>query len=126
MSNQIIDKFRENSRGFWKDYHWLIIIFALAITLDGCSTIYFMVRDGTEAEFHPAIQFVSERILGPVGGPLFTIIFKLAAGILVTIYYRKLAVYIFLAASIISMWAAWYNIWGHNFYTPYFLKFIPW
>ena len=126
MPNRIINRFRENSRGFWKKYKWLIVIFALAIILDSCSTIYFMIAEGTEIELHPAVRFLSTRILGPILGPVFSVICKVSAGIIVAIYCRKFAPYIFLAASIISVWAAWYNIWGYKIYTLHFLKYVPW
>ncbi len=77
-------------------------------------------------EIHPAIEFVSSKILGPVVGPLFGGLAKTVAGIVLGIYCRKYAGYIFVTASIISFWAAWYNIWGSDIYTPNILKWISW
>jgi len=100
-------------------------VFAIALFCDGASTIHFMLREGPEVEIHPAIRFIS-RILGPVAGPLAATIGKVAAGIIVGVYFRRLAGYIFVTASIISFWAGWYNIWGYRIYTPNILRWIPW
>lgn len=83
-----------------------------------------MLKDGTEFEIHVAVAFVS-RLFGPVVGPLLGGIAKIVAGIIVSIYCKKLAPYIFLVGSIISFWAAWYNIWGVNVYTANILKWLP-
>ena len=83
-----------------------------------------MLKDGTEFEIHVAVAFVS-RLFGPVVGPLIGGIAKIVAGIMVVIYCRKFAPYILLTASVISFWAAWYNIWGVNVYAANILKWIP-
>jgi len=126
MFSHVITKFRENCRWFWKDYRWFIVVFALALLCDAASTVYFMLESGPETELHPVIQFISSRVLGPIAGPLFAALAKLTAGIVVAVYCRKFAVYIFSVVSVISFWAAWYNVWGFRIYTPGFLKWIPW
>ena len=84
-----------------------------------------MLREGPDSELHIGFVFVS-RLFGPVVGPLLGGIAKITAGIIVAIYCRRFSLYILVVASIISFWAAWYNIWGVNVYTPIFLKWIPW
>ena len=83
-----------------------------------------MLKDGPDFELHIGFVFVS-RLFGPIFGPLLGGIAKIVAGIIVSIYCRKFAPYILLAGSIISFWAAWYNIWGVNLYTPNILKWLP-
>ncbi|MHC4659198.1 MAG: hypothetical protein ACYS83_08485 [Planctomycetota bacterium] len=125
MTNRLITKFRENYCGFWKDYRWFIVIFVLAVCCDAATTIRVMLIRGPDVEIHLVIRFVSE-MLGPIAGPLVSAVGKAVAGILVCIYCRRWAAYILVTASIISFWAAWYNIWGFKVYTPLILKWIPW
>jgi hypothetical protein len=84
-----------------------------------------MLIEGPEVEIHPIIRFIS-KALGPVVGPVIAAIGKALAGIIVCVFCKRFAAYIFTAASIISFWAAWYNIWGYKVYTPLILKWIPW
>lgn len=125
MANWLTTKLKENSWGFWKDYRWFIIVFVIALFCDAAGTIHFMLIEGPDVEIHPVIRLVS-KILGPVAGPLIAAVGKAFAGILVCIYCRRFAAYIFVAASIISFWAAWYNLWGFKIYTPLILRWIPW
>lgn len=111
----IFQTFKTNSRGFWKAYRGLIILFIVSLIADGASTIYFMLRIGPQAEIHPAIHFVSKlQVLGPIAGPTVSVVAKAVAGITVGIYWRRFAAYVFIAATVISFWAAWYNL----AYTP--------
>ncbi|MHC4624210.1 MAG: hypothetical protein ACYS4W_09945 [Planctomycetota bacterium] len=125
MADWLIPKFRQNYRGFWKDYRWFIVVFVVSVFCDAGSTIYFMLVEGPEAEVHIIIRFVS-RIAGPVAGPLFGALAKVAGGVLISIYCRRLAGCILAAGSVISLWAAWYNLWGYNLYTPIILKWLSW
>ncbi len=124
MPNIIIDRFKGNYRYVLSTYRWLIIVFIIALICDGASTIYFMLNEGPESELHPAIKFVSAEILGPVFGPIAGIAGKAIAGIAVAIYLKRFAPYIFIAAIILSFWAAWYNIWGWKIYLPLGLKWL--
>ena len=103
-------------------------MFVGGIFCDSFSTVYFMVREGYDNELHPAYRFMAE-IFGTIWGPLLGGLGKLLAGLCVAIYCRGLIrlfpVYLFLAGSLISFWAAWYNIWGIKIYTPNFLRWIP-
>jgi hypothetical protein len=52
------------------------------------------------------------RLFGPVAGPVLGFFGKLGAGLLVGVYCRRYATWIFGVAAAISLWAAWYNVWG--------------
>lgn len=91
---------------------------------DTVTTIRFMSEDGIDAEIHLAIRFIS-GFLGPVAGPVTGAFGKISAGILVGVFLRSFAAYIFVTASIISFWAASYNQWGYKIYTPVILDWIP-
>jgi len=123
-TNRITERFVQNSKGFWKAYWPIIIIYLLALTADGISTIRFMRVDGVDMEMHPAVN-IAARILGPVLGPLIGIIGKAIAGIIVAIYWRRIAGVILLVVSIMSFWAAWYNTWGWQHYMPRIIKYWP-
>ena len=115
MIDKLINRFKRNSNGFWKRYRFLIVLFFLALTLDGISTMYTMLKEGPHIELHPVIKIVS-IIIGPIFGPLLSVVAKAVAGILVAVYCRRFAAHIFIAASIISILAACYNIWSINLY----------
>ena len=112
-------------RAFWGRYRWFIIIYLFSLVCDSASTIFVMLKEGVDVETHLAIRFVS-KIFGPVIGPLIGLFGKVVASIFVAIYCKRFAIYIFVAVIILSLWAAWYNIWGINVYTPNILKWIPW
>ena len=44
--------------------------------------------------------------------------------ILVTVFLRRWAVFIFLPIIILYGWAAWYNVWGHELYYPRLLELL--
>jgi len=112
VANLIIERLKANYREVLGKYWPLMAIFVLALSADGASTIYFMMSEGADMEFHPVIRLVSLWILGPVAGPVSAVIVKALVGILVAIYCKRFALSILSAASIVSFWAAWYNIWG--------------
>lgn len=120
---RVIVRFCRNYEGFWPVYWWMVAIFCLALLCDGASTVHFMLHTGSEAELHPVVALTS-KILGPVLGPILGVVAKALCGILVAIYWRRIAFYLFFTASIISFWAGWYNIWGANLYVPRFLKWL--
>ncbi len=120
---KIAARFRRNYEGFWKQYQWLASVFVAAVLCDGISTVYFMMHEGVDGELHPAIHSMS-LLLGPVVGPMVGVCIKGIAGLGLAIYLRRFAVYIFLLASAMSFWAAWYNIWGWRVYTPIIFEWI--
>ncbi|MDH4203180.1 MAG: hypothetical protein OEV87_09840 [Phycisphaerae bacterium] len=123
-TNKIKERFIVNSRGFWKTHFWIIVTYLVALTADGISTIRFMLADGVDTEMHPAVN-IAARIAGPVLGPFLGVIGKAMAGIIVAIYWRRIAIVILGVVSIVSFWAAWYNIWGWQYYEPGILKWWP-
>jgi hypothetical protein len=125
LNNRIIQRLRDNSRGFWRKYYLVIMIFLAAVLCDALSTIHFMRKWGPEAEIHLAIRWMS-MWFGNILGPLIGALGKAIAGLLVAVYLRRFAIYILLAVSIISFWAAWYNVWGYKIYEPNILNWIPW
>jgi hypothetical protein len=120
----IADRLVANRVGYWHRYRWLIAVTCVAALADLLTTIRFMMADGIEHEMHPAIRFVS-LIVGPMVGPLIGKGAQLAAIYLVTLYTRRLAPYIFIAATMMYGWAAWYNVWGRDMYVPLLLKWLP-
>jgi hypothetical protein len=124
MAHPVVKRFSDNANGFWRAHLWILVIFFLALLADGLSTVHFMLQTSPEMELHPAVCFVS-RILGPIAGPLVSVLAKAAAGIIVAIYLRRISWAIFLAVSIVSVWAAWYNFCGWQYYTPGILRWWP-
>jgi hypothetical protein len=120
-----VTRFRHNYRGFWKDYGWFVAVFVLAVFCDAGSTIFVMLQQGPEVEIHIVVRFIS-GVFGPVAGPLLGAVGKVAAGVIVAVYLRRFAAYIFVAASLLAFWATWYNVWGHNVYTPFIFKWLCW
>jgi hypothetical protein len=123
-TNKIKERFIINSRGFWKAYWPIIVIYVIALTADGITTIRFMLADGTDTELHPVVNLCA-RVAGPVLGPLIGVIGKAIAGMIVAIYWRRIAAVILLFVSIVSFWAAWYNSWGWQYYEPVIIKYWP-
>ncbi len=111
-------KLRTSSNGFYTDFRWLIPIFILAMFCDALSTINFLTQ-GTFRELHPLWQFISsEKMFGPLIGPLVTAFYRVVVGLIVAVCCRKFASVILIAASFLGFWAAWYNTWGFKIYTP--------
>ncbi len=117
-------RFRNNARGFWTAYKWVLMLFVVSLFCDAASTIYFMLKLGPEPEIHPMVR-IAAMIAGPIAGPLLGAAAKVIAGVLVAIYCRRWAVYILILASLISLWAAWYNVWGVEMYCPIFMRYLP-
>jgi hypothetical protein len=84
-----------------------------------------MVQHGADSEVHPAVRMISHWF-GPVAGPLVGMLGKAAAGLAVAIYCRRWGPHILLTVSALSLWAAWYNVWGADLYCPNLLRYIPW
>ena len=122
----IVTKLKHNLPGFLQANRWFIIFFIAALLCDTASTSYFMQRQGPDAELHPVIRLTSQS-LGPYLGPLLGFLGKAAAGLTIGLYLRKWTPYIFVTVTIISFWAAWYNIWGHKLdYFPNIFNLCPW
>ncbi len=120
----IRERFAKNWEGFWRQWKFVIVVFYFALLLDAVSTIYFMRYEGVEAEMHPMVNQMS-RLCGPIAGPLLGAAFKGIAGIVVAVFWRRIAGFIFVTVSLISFWAAWYNLWGHRIYQPAIYSWWP-
>ena len=114
MVQPVIQRFRRNWEGFWSAYRWYFYLFTLGIFCDALSTIYFMHREGADAELHPLYRLTAYSF-GYTVGPLVGFLSKLIGGMVVCVYLRRWAVVIFLTVSAISFWACWYNVWGRDF-----------
>ena len=125
--NKVIERFRRNLPGFWAQYYWFIILFLIGLLCDAVSTIYFMLHTGKpDDEIHLVIRFAA-KIFGPVIGPLLGFAGKALCGLIVCIYLRRWTIYILTPVTILSFWAAWYNIWGYKTnYIPNIFRLIPW
>lgn len=117
----VLDRFRQNSVGYFRDYRVPLCLIVITSVLDGISTIYFMAAEGADSEVHPAVRLVAQ-FLGPVAGPIMGKACQFVAILLVTVYLRRQAKYIFLVVIILYAWAAWYNVWGRDLYVPRLLN----
>lgn len=106
-----VARFRANRRGYWARYRCILLVFTIALLCDAVSTVHFMRDLGATAELHPAVRWASVAF-GPVLGPLLGAAGKALACLFVTLCCRRCAVGIFATASVIYLFAAWYNTWG--------------
>ena len=121
---RIRQKFETNWVGFWPQWKIVIVFFYAALLADAVSTIYFMRFEGVDSEMHPMINLVS-LWFGPVAGPLIGAFLKGASGIVVAVFWRRIAGFILVPVSLISLWAAWYNLWGYRIYQPAIQSWWP-
>jgi len=110
-ARQLAARMRENSEGYVRELRFFLVAAAAASLADMAATIWFMLQDGVGAELHPVVRLVS-YVLGPVLGPVVGKTCQFAAVVLVTIYFRKWAKYIFVLVILLYAFASWYNIWG--------------
>jgi hypothetical protein len=116
-----MEKSNFNYQTFWKERKFFLILFFFALFCDGASTVYIMLEYGPDVELHLAIMVIS-KVFGPVAGPIIGALGKGVAGIIVAIYLRRFSKYVFVAATLISLWAAWYNVWGVELYHANILR----
>jgi len=121
--DDIKTRLRENWVGYVREYRILLILGVLASLADMASTIHFMVYAGPEAELHPTVRFVSQ-FLGPLLGPVFGKAIQFTVVIVLTVFLRRWAIFIFVPVIILYTWAAWYNVWGYQIYYPPLLRFL--
>jgi hypothetical protein len=119
----IVERFHVNSEGYIREYRIFLVLTIIAAVADAASTIYFMLRAGPHAEGHPAIRLVS-TVFGPILGPIISKLFQLTVVVALTVYLRRLAIYIFIAVIVLYSWAAWYNVWGCDLYYPRLLDWL--
>ena len=114
---RIFARLQANLAGYFAKCRWFLLAFSLAAVLDLITTMRFMLADGAENELHPVIRFVS-WLLGPIAGPVLGKVCQFIAAVCITIYFRRYAKGILLLATLLYLWAAWYNVWGKNLYVP--------
>jgi hypothetical protein len=121
--DDVVERYRENWHGYVRQFRVLLVVTLLAALADAVSTVYFMLVEGPQAETHPAVRFMA-GLLGPVLGPLAGKACQFFVVIGLTVYLRRHALYIFVAVIILYTWAAWFNIWGRDFYYPRLLYWL--
>lgn len=104
-------------------YRVLLILTFLASLADMASTIHFMLIHGPAAEGHPVVRVIS-LVFGPILGPMLGKTVQFLVAIIVTVFLRRWAAYIFILLIILYAWAAWYNFWGHQAYYPRLLQIL--
>ena len=122
--NKIKERFIQNAKGFLSSHRWVLVLYCIALLADGISTTRFMLVEGVDTEMHPVVNSAA-RIAGPVLGPLIAVVGKAVAGMIVAVYWRRIAWIILLVVTIVSFWAAWYNTWGWQYYEPGIIKWWP-
>jgi hypothetical protein len=105
----VANQLRANWSGYLVQYWVFLVLLALAAIADMLSTVFFMAIDGPEAEGHPVIRLISV-VLGPVLGPVVGKLSQVAAAVVLTVYLRRWAIYIFVSVIILYAWAAVYNV----------------
>ena len=120
---EVFRRYRDNWRGYVRQFRVLLAVALLAALADMATTIRFMLIEGPEAEGHPAVRLVA-MALGPVLGPILGKLCQFMAVVALTIYLRRYALYIFVAVIILNTWAAWYNLWGRHLYYPRLLHWL--
>jgi hypothetical protein len=109
--------------GYVHEYRIFLVLVVLASLADMASTIHFMLYAGPQAEFHPTVRFASE-FLGPVLGPVIGKAVQFTVIIVLTVFLRRWAIFIFIPVIILYSWAAWYNVWGYHLYYPRLLHIL--
>ena len=89
----------------------MLLFFVLAVSCDAASTVHFMQYIGPDAESHLMVRFAAQT-LGIYWGPLMTIPGKLLGALFLGATLGDRARWALLIAGAISIWAAWYNVWG--------------
>ena len=118
------DRMRANAIGYCRDFRFSLTLVCLAALADLVTTVQFMRAEGADNELHPVIRLAG-ILLGPTVGPVFGKAAQLMAIVIVTVYLRSMARYIFVTVIILYTWAAWYNAWGRQYYEPAFIKWFP-
>jgi hypothetical protein len=116
-------RLRRNWPGYFGAFYPYLFAVTVAATLDFLSTWRFMSEGSPEDELHPVIRLVS-LTFGPVIGPLIGKLGQLLALLFLTVVFRPFARVIFVPVIVIYLYAAWYNTWGVNFYTPLWLRLL--
>ena len=119
----ISTRLRENWVGYVREYRVFLVLVLLASLADMASTIHFMLNSSPRAEFHPTVRFLSQ-FFGPWLGPVLGKAIQFTVIIVLTVFLRRWAVFIFVPVIILYFWAAWYNVWGYQLYYPRLLHIL--
>lgn len=114
-------RLRRNYPGYFHEFYLYVIAAVVAAASDFVSTWNFMLESGAEEELHPLIRLVS-LFAGPFLGPLIGKLCQLLALGFLTVCFRPAARIMFVSTTIGYLYAAWYNTWGKDLYTPLFLR----
>jgi len=121
--DDVVTRLRENWVGYVHEYRVFLVLVVLASLAYMASTMHFMLYAGPQAELHPTVRFLSEY-LGPFLGPFLGKAIQVTVIIVVTVFLRRWAIFIFIPVIILYAWAAWYNVWGYHLYYPRLLQFL--
>jgi hypothetical protein len=121
--HHVSSTWQRNLPGFFQRYRLLVFLAAVASIADCLSTIWFMSHDSGLIEVHPVVRKIS-CVLGPIIGPILGKAVQFTLLIILSIYLRPWAKFLLPTLSIIYLYAAWYNLWGHQLYTPLFLHLL--
>lgn len=103
---------------------WVLVIYLLALCCDAASTSHFMItRPDQSEELHPAVALTCQ-IVGPIIGPVIMVVVKFVLATTLAMWFRRYALLFLLIAAAICFWAAWYNLWGWQLYTPRLLLWL--
>lgn len=108
----------------WRSHRWLLVFFFAALFLDAISTVHFMQVTGPEAEIHPAVRLFS-HLFGTVMGPILSAFCKAIAMIVVLFYIKAFVPAILLFASMLSLFAFFYNLYAVDLYARGLLNWLP-
>ncbi len=109
---------------FWESHRKYVAAFLLTLAVDTISTIHFMTATGPEQEFHPVVRMAGYAY-GPILGPVLAAFFKALAALIVVLYCRKLAVPLFTTASIVYLFAGFYNYFAVDLYLRGVMPWLP-
>jgi hypothetical protein len=121
--DHVTTRLRTHRVNYVRDLRGFLLALLLAALADGLSTVWFMRVDGVEAELHPVVRGAA-AVLGPWLGAALGKAVQVVAIVLVTLYWRHLAKLLLGTASLVYLWAAWYNLWGYELYTPLLVRWL--
>jgi hypothetical protein len=121
--DDVVTRLHENWVGYVHEYRLFLVLVVLASLADMASTIHFMLYAGPMAEYHPTVRYAAE-LMGPVLGPVLGKTIQFTVIIVVTVFLRRHAIFIFIPVIILYFWAAWYNVWGYQLYYPRLLHIL--
>ncbi|MCF6314210.1 MAG: hypothetical protein L3J39_17310 [Verrucomicrobiales bacterium] len=116
-------RLRKNGVGYFQELAPYLVLLLAAAFADFLSTYRFMLAGSIEDELHPVIRLFS-LYLGPLFGPLLGKVGQVTVAIFLSIWFRPGARILLTSLSIIYFYAAWYNTWGIDLYTPRFMSWL--